>query len=83
MVHIIVSRLVVGSFTIEGKLLHGDYGITVAGFDVIPPQAFTLLITLFALMPSFTLMTLTLFKLMAIISINISALMYVYGDVPA
>jgi hypothetical protein len=58
MVHIVVSRLVVGSFTIEGKLLHGDYGITVAGFDVIPPQAFTLLITLFALMPSFTLMTL-------------------------
>jgi hypothetical protein len=56
-------------------LLLGDYRTTVAGFDIIPPQAdayemgFTLM-TIFALMPSFTLMTSTLFKLMAIICIN-------------
>ncbi len=40
--------------------------------------------TLFALMPSFTLMTITLFKLMAIICINVSTLMYIiYNDVLA
>jgi hypothetical protein len=38
----------------------------VSGVDVTPQQALTLM-TLFALMPSFTLMTITLFKLMAII----------------
>jgi hypothetical protein len=58
-------------------------GITVSGFDVTPQQALTLM-TLFALMPSFTLMTITLFKLMAIICINVSTLMYIiYNDVLA
>jgi hypothetical protein len=65
MVHIIVPRYVVGSLTIEGELRRGDYGFTVAGFDATPsPQAFTLM-TLFALMPSFKLMTITLFMLTA------------------
>jgi hypothetical protein len=39
MVRIIVSRYVFGSFTIEGEVLRGDYSITVAGFNAIPPQA--------------------------------------------
>jgi hypothetical protein len=43
----------------EGELLHRDYSITVAEFNVTLPEAFTLM-TLFALMPSFTLMTITL-----------------------
>jgi hypothetical protein len=63
-------------------MLCGDYGVTVAGFNVTPLQAFTLM-TLFALMPSLTLMTITLFKLIAIICINVSALMYIYDDVLA
>ena len=45
MVHIVVSRLVVGSFTIEGELLRGDSDITVAGFDVRPLQALKILST--------------------------------------
>ncbi len=40
------------------------------------------LMTLFSLMPSFTLMTLTVFELMTIICINDSALMNIYDDVP-
>ncbi len=63
-------------------MLHGDYGIMVAGFNVTTLQVFTLT-TLFALMPSFTLMTITLFKLMAIICINVSTSMYIYDDVLA
>jgi hypothetical protein len=54
----------------------------VAGFNVTTLQVFTLT-TLFALMPSFTLMTITLFKLMAIICINVSTSMYIYDDVLA
>ncbi len=54
----------------------------VAGLNATPPQAFTLM-TLFALMPSFTLMTITLLKFMAIICINVSVLMYIYDDVLA
>jgi hypothetical protein len=30
---------------IEGESLHGDYGITVVGFNVIPPQALKILST--------------------------------------
>ncbi len=43
MVHIVVSldRLLV--VLIEGELLRGDSGITVAGFDVIHPQVLKIL----------------------------------------
>jgi hypothetical protein len=39
MVYIVVSRIVVGSFTIGGELLCENYSLRVAGFGVIPLQA--------------------------------------------
>ncbi len=34
-----LDRLLVGSFTIEEEFLCSDYGITVAGFNIISPRA--------------------------------------------
>jgi hypothetical protein len=46
MVHIVVSRDRLLVVLIEGESHRGDSGITVGGFDVIPPQALKILSTL-------------------------------------